>query len=281
MKIGTCIFVTDYSIGVCELAPALEERGFESLWVPEHTHIPVSCPPTLPDGEALPKEYSHILDPFVTLTAAAAVTDKLKLGTGICLVIERDTITTAKEAASLDHISDGRFFFGIGGGWNSAEMSHHGTVFETRFRKLREQVLAMKEIWTREEAEYHGEFVDFGPIWSWPKPVQDPHPPIILGGNSDFTRQRVVDFCEGWIPLAFLSDNIVQDYADLKDRAARAGRDTASISVSVYGPEPEIPTLESYAEAGIDRVILRLPPADRETVLPLLDEYRTSLDRFF
>ena len=133
--------MTDYSIGICELAQALEERVFESLWVPEHTHIPASCPPTLPDGEALPKEYSHSLDPFVTLTAAASGTNKLKLGTGICLVIERDTITTAKEAASLDHISDGRFFFGIGGGWNSAEMSHHGTVYETRFRKLREQVL--------------------------------------------------------------------------------------------------------------------------------------------
>src|SRR5947208_3345797 len=200
MHYGVCIFPTDYSIRIDELARAAEERGFESLFVTEHTHIPASRRTPFPGGTELPREYSHTLDPFVALTAAAAVTRTLKVGTGICLVIEHYPITLAKQVASLAFLSGGRFLFGIGGGWNAEEMENHGTAFKTRFRLLRERVLAMREIWTKDAAAFHGEFVRFDPIWSWPKPAQTPHPPILLGGESGYTLQRVVDFCDGWFP---------------------------------------------------------------------------------
>jgi len=196
MHHGVFIFPTDYSIRIDELARAAEERGFESLFVTEHTHIPTSRRSPFAGGGPLPKEYSHTLDPFIGLMAAAAATRTLKLGTGICLVIEHDPITLAKTIASLDLLSNGRFLFGIGAGWNAEEMENHHTVFKTRFRLLRERILAMKEIWTRDEAQYHGEFVNFDPIWSYPKPVQKPHPPVLLGGESGHTLQRVVDFCD-------------------------------------------------------------------------------------
>ena len=205
MDIGLCIFATDYAIRIDELARAAEDRGYESLFVPEHTHIPTSRRTPFPGGSELPREYSHTYDPFVSLMAAAAATRRLKVGTGICLIIERDTIVTAKEVASLDALSDGRFLFGIGGGWNAEEMENHGTVYRTRFARLREQVLAMKEIWTKDEASFHGEHVNFDPIWAWPKPAQKPHPPVLLGGESGHTIQRVVDFCEGWRRMARLT----------------------------------------------------------------------------
>ena len=239
--------------------------------MPEHTHIPKSRRSPWPGGPSLPKEYWHTHDPFVALATAAAVTTTLKVGTGICLVIERDPIITAKEVASLDFLSSGRFLFGIGGGWNAEEMENHGTDFKSRFRLLRERVLAMKEIWTKEEAEFHGEFVDFDPIWSYPKPVQRPHPPVLLGGESGYTLQRVVDFCEGWFPRG--RADVLSALADLKARAAKAGRDMKTISVSVFGAKPDPVTLESYAAAGITRALFGLPSADRETVLPLLDKY--------
>ena len=197
MHYGVFIFPTDYSIRIDELARAAEERGFESLFVTEHTHIPTSRRSPFAGGGPLPKEYAHTLDPFIGLTAAAAVTQRLKLGTGICLVVEHDPIVLAKTIASLDLLSNGRFLFGIGAGWNAEEMEHHGTVFKTRFRLLRERILAMREIWTKEAAEFHGEFVNFDPIWSYPKPVQKPHPPVLLGGESGHTLQRIVDFCDG------------------------------------------------------------------------------------
>ena len=184
MHIGVCIFATDYAIRIDELARETEARGFESLFVPEHTHIPVSRRTPFPGGGELPKEYSHTFDPFVSLMAAAAATTRLRIGTGICLIIERDTITLAKEVASLDLLSGGRFEFGIGGGWNAEEMEHHGTVYATRFKRLEEQVRALKEIWTKDEAEFHGRHVNFDKIWSWPKPAQKPHPPVLLGGES-------------------------------------------------------------------------------------------------
>ena len=184
MEFGAYMFCTDYSIRPDELAKLLEDRGFESMWVPEHTHIPASRQTPWPGGDDLPKMYWHTYDPFVALTAAAAATTTLKLGTGICLVIERDPIILAKEIASLDRLSNGRFLFGIGGGWNAEEMANHGTAYRTRWRRLREQVLAMKEIWTKDEAEFHGEFVNFDKIWSYPKPLQKPHPPIIMGGDG-------------------------------------------------------------------------------------------------
>ena len=273
MHIGVCMFATDYAIRVDELARAAEDRGYESLWVPEHTHIPTSRRTPFPGGAQLPKEYSHTLDPFVSLMAAAAATTRLRIGTGICLVIERDTITMAKEVASLDLLSGGRFEFGIGGGWNAEEMEHHGTTFKTRFKKLEEQVRAMTEIWTKEAAEFHGEHVNFDPIWSWPKPAQKPHPPVLLGGESSHTLQRVVDFCDGWFPRARAADRILTGLADLRERAAKARRDMKTISVSVFGAGPDEAALERYAEAGITRAILRLPSEGRDAVLPLLDQW--------
>ncbi|MBI2160695.1 MAG: LLM class F420-dependent oxidoreductase [Candidatus Rokubacteria bacterium] len=273
MHYGVLIFPTEYSIRIDELARAAEERGFESLFVTEHTHIPVSRRTPFPSGGELPREYSHTLDPFVALTAAAAATRTLKVGTGICLIIEHDPITTAKSVASLDLLSNGRFLFGIGAGWNAEEMENHGTAFKTRFRLLRERVLAMKEIWTKDAAAFHGEFVNFDPIWSWPKPVQKPHPPILLGGESGHTLERVVDFCDGWFPRGRAADKILPGLADLKARAARAGRDMTTISVSVFGATADEAVLATYAEARITRAILRLPSEPREAILPLLDRY--------
>ena len=182
MDFGATMFVTDYSMTPHDLAQALEARGFESYWAPEHSHIPASRASPWPGGAELPKQYYDVIDPFVCLTAAAAATKSLKLGTGVCLVIQRDTIQTAKEVASLDQISGGRFLFGAGGGWNAEEMADHGTEFKTRFKLMRERIAAMKEIWTQPKAEYHGELVDFPPMMAWPKPVQKPHPPVIVGG---------------------------------------------------------------------------------------------------
>ena len=177
-----------------------KQRGFESLFVCEHTHIPVSRRTPFPGGGELPKRYSHTHDPFVALSFAAAATRTLKLGTGIALMPQRDPIITAKSVASLDQLSGGRFIFAIGGGWNVEEMENHGARYDTRFKLLRERVLAMKALWTQEEAEFHGEFVNFDPVWLYPKPKQKPHPPILLGGETDHTLRRVVEFCDGWFP---------------------------------------------------------------------------------
>ena len=277
MEIGVSIFATDYAIRPDELARELEARGFESLWVPEHTHIPTSRATPFPTGGDLPQEYWHTHDPFVALMAAAAATERLKVATGICLVIERDTITLAKEVASLDALSDGRFLFGIGGGWNREEMEHHGTDYPTRFKKLEEQVRAMKTIWTEDEPEFHGDYVDFSPIWSWPKPAQKPHPPVFLGGGSKYTRQRVVDFCEGWVPIGFDVDGVLRGMADLERRAAEAGRDRSSIDVTVFGVRGGRDDVERLAAGGVDRAVLRLPSAGRDEVLPLLDRYAELL----
>src|SRR5436305_1302593 len=196
MKIGIAMFPTDYSITPSDLGQAVEERGFESLWFPEHTHIPTSRKSPWPGGPNLPDVYKQALDPFMALTAAAVATKRIKLATGICLVVERDPIHLAKHVASLDYLSGGRFIFGIGGGWNAEEMANHGTDFKKRWRVLRERVLAMKEIWTKEEAEFHGEFVNFDKIWCSPKPVQKPHPPIFMGGDGETTFDRVAEFCD-------------------------------------------------------------------------------------
>ncbi|MBI3628361.1 MAG: LLM class F420-dependent oxidoreductase [Candidatus Rokubacteria bacterium] len=274
MHYGVFIFNTDYAIRIDELARAAEQRGFESLFVPEHTHIPASRRTPFPGGGDLPKEYWHTLDPFVALSAAAAVTTTLKVGTGICLVIERDPIVTAKEVATLDRLSNGRFLFGVGAGWNAEEMENHGADFKSRFRLLRERILAMKEIWTKEEAEFHGEFVRFDKIWSHPKPAQRPHPPVLMGGENAYALQRVVDYCEGWFPRGRAGQEaILSALADLKARAARAGRDLRTISTTVFGAKPDPAVLARFAEAGFTRVLLGLPSADRDTVLPLLDKY--------
>jgi len=271
MQFGVSIFNTDYSIRIDELARALEARGFESLWLPEHTHIPKSRRSPWPGGPNLPKEYWHTLDPFVSLATAAAATTRLKLATGICLVIERDPITLAKEVASLDLLSNGRFLFGIGGGWNAEEMENHGTDFKKRWRVLRERVLAMKEIWTKDEAEFHGEFVNFDPIWAHPKPVQKPHPPIILGVNTPKARQRVVEYCDGWLPIAARAGDLVAGVADLRESAKRAGRDPNSLTVSVFAATPTEDALRGYQKAGVERVIFPLPSAGRDEIIPILD----------
>ena len=280
MDHGVVMFPTEYSMAPDELGRALEERGFESVWFPEHTHIPAIRRSPWPGGGDLPREYWSAYDPFVALMAVAGATKRLKLGTGICLVIERDPITTAKEVATLDRLSGGRVLFGIGGGWNAEEMENHGTVYKTRFARLREQVLAMKEIWTKDEAAFHGAHVNFDPIWAWPKPAQKPHPPVLLGGESGHTLQRVVDFCEGWFPRGRAHEVIASGMTDLKARAARAGRDMKTISVSVFGARPDEATLEGYQAAGVNRAILRLPSAGRDEILPLVDQWSKLVSRF-
>jgi len=277
MHIGVCIFPTDRSIRPDDLARELEARKFESLFVPEHTHIPTSRRSPFAGGAELPEEYKHTHDPFVSLAYAAAVTTRLKIGTGICLIIERDTITTAKSVASLDLMSGGRFQFGIGAGWNAEEMEHHGTVFKTRFKKLREQIRAVKEIWTKDVAEFHGEFVNFDPSWCWPKPAQKPHPPILLGGEGPNTLQRVVDLCNGWFPRGRNPELVLTALGDLKQRAAKAGRDMKTISVSAFAAPADRAVLDRFAAAGVTRSILRLPSEGRDKILPLLDQYAKLL----
>lgn len=276
MKTGVLIFATDYTIQMDELAKELEDRGFESLLVPEHTHIPASRESAWPGGADLPKEYSHTYDPFVALSFAAAATKTLKLGTGICLLPQRDTITTAKSVASLDRMSGGRFLFGIGGGWNVEEMQQHGTQYNERFAKMKEQVLAMKMLWSEEEAEFHGQHVNFEATWQHPKPLQTP-PPVILGGETDYTLRRVVDYCEGWLPRARHGFDAAENIARLKNIADEAGRDMSTLSVSVFGAPANQAILDSYCTAGIDRAILPLPSANRDKVLSILDSYTDLL----
>jgi probable F420-dependent oxidoreductase len=266
MRFGVAIFPTDYAIPMTELAPAAEQLGFESLWVAEHSHIPArrSTPP--PSGGELRKHYWHTLDPFVALTVAALSTRTLRIGTGICLVIERDPIHTAKEVASLDHVSDGRFIFGVGGGWNREEMADHGTDFSSRWKLLRERVEAMKAIWTQEVAEYHGELVDFGPMWAWPKPHQKPHPPIILGGSGPKILQRVVRYADGWMPNR---GEVVERLPELQRLAREAGR--GPIPVTCY-PKPGAEEIERLARAGVERCIYYVSPDGRDPALRDLEK---------
>jgi probable F420-dependent oxidoreductase len=277
MDFGVTMFPTRYSIGMVELARAVEERGFESLFVPEHTHIPVSRRSPWPGGPDLPDEYRETLDPFLALTAAAVVTERVLLGTGICLVVERDPITTAKEVATLDLLSGGRFLFGIGGGWNREEMENHGTDPVRRFAVMRERVLAMKEIWTRDEAEFHGEHVDFDPIWSWPKPAQRPHPPVLVAGNGPGTLERVLEYGDGWIPIPGRGAVALgEGTARLRELAAERG--SGPIPVTVFGARPEAGVLDHYAEAGVDRVLFRLPSVGEKEAFSLLDNYANLVE---
>ncbi len=270
---GVSMFPTDYAIQPVELAIAVEERGFESLFFPEHTHIPTSRKTPYPGGGELPKEYSHTHDPFVAFGAATAVTKKLKLAPGVCLVVERDPIVLAKEVASLDLISNGRVLFAIGGGWNVEEMANHGVDPKRRWKLVREKVLAIKEIWTKDAAEFHGELVKFDPIWSWPKPVQRPGPPIILGSQSKRVFERVVDYCDGWMPI----NNPVYDFSravkTLRETAARAGRKFESISLSIFGVGPREDDARKFIELGFGRIVFFLPPLARDAALPMLDRY--------
>jgi probable F420-dependent oxidoreductase len=276
VKYGISIFPTDYAIPVPELARAMEDLGFESVFFPEHTHIPASRRTPWPAGAPLPQEYWHTLDPFVAMTAAAAATRDLRVGTGICLVIERDPITTAKEVASVDHLSGGRVLFGIGGGWNREEMENHGTDPKRRWPLMRERVLAMKRIWTDDSAEFHGKHVDFDAIWSWPKPVQKPHPPVLIGGDGPRTLQRVIDYGDEWMPIAARSsDDLAGRIAELQQRARDAGR--GAIPVSLFGARARPEAIEKYAEAGVGRCVFALPPVATEEALSRLKHYAESV----
>jgi probable F420-dependent oxidoreductase len=266
VKFGVAIFPTDYAISMAELAPAAEQLGFESLWVAEHSHIPVSRLSPYPAGGELPRHYFHTMDPFVALTVAAMASKTIRLGTGICLLVERDPIHTAKETASLDLVSNGRFIFGVGGGWNREEMADHGTDFSTRWKLLREKVEAIKAIWTQEESEYHGEMVDFGPMWCWPKPVQKPHPPILLGGSGPRILERVVRYADGWMPNR---GNAIERIPELQEMARAAGR--GHIPVSYY-PKAVGSEIERLAEAGVERCIYYVPPDGRDQALAKLEE---------
>jgi probable F420-dependent oxidoreductase len=261
MEIGLAHFLTDYGMDPVELARKVEERGFESLFLPEHTHIPVSRDTPYPGGGELPREYSHTHDPFAALAAMAAVTDRIKLGTGVCLIIQRDPIVTAKEAATIDQLSGGRFMFGVGAGWNREEMENHGTDYRTRFTRMRESVEAIKAIWTEDEAEYHGKIVDFDPIWCWPKPVQKPHPPVLVGGLGKKVLDRVVQYGDEWIPNRVKSpEELGERIAELQRRAEAGGRDR--IPVTVFGAKPELRLLDRLRDAGVTRSLFYLQPGD-------------------
>jgi probable F420-dependent oxidoreductase len=274
MKFGVAIFPTDYGISMTELAPAAEQLGFESLWVAEHSHIPASRLSPWPGGAELPKMYWHCLDPFVALTAAAVASKSLLVATGICLVVQRDPIHTAKQVASVDNISGGRFLFGIGAGWNREEMADHGTEFDSRWKLMRERVEAMKAIWTEDAAEYHGEMVEFGPIWCWPKPVQIPHPPILLGGSGPNVLKRAVAYADGWMPNR--GDDIAR-IPELRELAAAAGR--GHISVSIY-PKADPAEVERAESAGVERCIYYVSPDGRDQALAQLEELAQLVRRF-
>jgi probable F420-dependent oxidoreductase len=272
MEIGVLQFSTDFGIRVDELARETESRGFESLFLPEHTHIPASRRSPWPGGPDLPREYWRTLDPFVALATAAAVTTKLRVGTGICLLTERDPIVTAKEVASIDFLSNGRMELAIGAGWNAEEMENHGTEFSKRFAVMSDRAKAIKTLWTEEEPEYHGPYVDFDPLWSYPKPVQKPNPPILIGGETIHTLRRVVEYGDGWFPRARGFDPL-SSIDRLRAVADEAGRDMKTISISVFGAPADPAVLDKYREAGITRAILTLPPATGDVVLPILDKY--------
>ena len=276
MHFGASMFLTDYSMTPADLAKALEARGFESLWAPEHSHIPLSRRSPWPGGAELPKQYYDVMDPFVTLTAAAAATTTLRIGTGVCLVNQRDPIQTAKLVASIDQISSGRFLFGIGVGWNAEEMEDHGTVFATRAKLVRERVEAMRAIWTETKPQYSGEFVNFGPMMTWPKPVQRPHPPVIVGGAFPHGARRAVRYGDGWIPLAGRPDqygDVFETVPKFRALMTEAGRDPGSCPVSIFGATDDIETLKRYRDLGILRVGVALPAAKEDVVLPILDRW--------
>jgi probable F420-dependent oxidoreductase len=276
---GVSYFPTDDAVEPAALARTLEERGFESMFVTEHTHIPANRETPYPIGEPLPREYWRIYDPFVSLAMAAAVTETLKLGTAICLVVERDPIATAKEVASLDRLSGGRFLFGVGAGWLLEEMRNHGTDPKRRFGILRERVEAMKEIWAGDEAEYHGKYVDFDPIVQFPKPVQKPHPPILVGGHGPTVFERVLGYGDEWFPNRMGDDDFMTGWiGELQERAKAEGRGSVPVSLQIPPREPE--RLERFEKAGVTRAVFMLRAGEPSEMERKLDQFTEAKDAY-
>jgi probable F420-dependent oxidoreductase len=279
MDFGISYFATDETIDPPTMARMVEERGFESLFFTEHTHIPASRDTPYPAGGELPREYWRTHDPFVSMMAAAAATERLKVGTAICLVVERDPIVTAKQVASVDVLSGGRVIFGVGAGWNVEEMANHRTDPSKRFGLLRERVEAMKAIWTEDEPSYHGKHVDFDPIWCWPKPLQKPHPPILVGGNGKTVYDRVIAYGDGWLPNRVGDDEkIIARVEKLQRLGAEAGRGKLPVSLQLPPREPAL--LQRYEEAGVERAIYMLPAADAGEVERKLDSFTASMREY-
>jgi len=256
MDFGAAMFFTDYSMAPDELGQALEARGFESLWAPEHSHIPASRATPFPQGGPLPKKYYDV-------------------ATGVCLVAQRDPIQTAKLVASLDRVSQGRFLFGIGGGWNAEEMADHGVAFNTRFASMRERVEAMRRIWMETTAEYHGAFVDFGPMMAWPKPVQTPHPPVLVGGAFPYAARRALRYGNGWVPHASRPQypDVTEFLPQFREMAEAARRALETVPVTVFGADADRDRLARYRERGVARVVVSLPSARGDEILPILDRW--------
>jgi probable F420-dependent oxidoreductase len=275
LKIGAVMFFTTDSMQPAALGRLLEERGFESLWVPEHTHIPSSRKTPYPAGGPLIRPYYEIMDPFLALNTAAAVTTRLKIGTGIALITQRDPIVTAKMISTIDQLSKGRFLFGVGNGWNQDEIENHGTDFASRHKLARERIEAMQAIWTQEEPEYHGEFVNFDKMKQWPKPYQRPHPPIIVGGAFPYAARRAIRYGDGWIPRAdrLEKDGIGVLIGKFREMATEAGRDPASLPITIFRAPPELDRLRYCEEIGIDRVVFSLPAEGRDALMPIIDRW--------
>jgi probable F420-dependent oxidoreductase len=282
MNFGATMYFTDYSMSPGELASALVQRGFESVWASEHSHLPKTDDTAHPGRDALPKVLGDVMDPFVTLTVAAMAEKTIKVGTGVCLVNQRDPIQTAKSVASLDHLSGGRFLFGVGNGWHREEMENHGTAFSTRHKLVRERVEAMRTIWTTDEAEYHGNFVNFGPMASSPKPVQKPYPPVIVGGAYPYAARRAVQYGDGWYALTGAKYGDEFDFIPkFQDMLKRAGRDptTCPITICLYPEEldahapDQVGMLKRYRDLGIARCIVGLSSDSPEANLVVLDRW--------
>ena len=271
MKLGLYLVLTETSLPITTLAREIEARGFDSIWVPEHSHIPTTGNTPYPGRGPVTRDFARTLDPFVTLAAAASVTTRLKLATGICLLIQRDTIHTAKTIATLDQLSGGRVLFGVGGGWNKPEMENHGTAYATRFAKLEEQLQALTAIWTEDEAEFHGAHVDFDPLWCWPKPVTKPHPPIYIGGETDHTLRRIVRFANGWLPRVRDAELVLSGIGRLRAFAREAGRAESEIAITAFAPPANKDALAPFRDAGAERAVLALADGNADDTLRRLD----------
>ena len=273
MEYGVSMFPTDYSIDPAELAVAAEERGFESLWFPEHSHIPLSRKSPWPGGAELPKQYYDCMDPFIALATAASVTKTINLCTGICLIIQRDVLQLAKEVATLDQLSKGRVILGIGAGWNAEEMADHGTAFETRMSLMEERVAALKIIWTESKPEFSGKFVNFEPMMTWPKPIQKPHPQILVGGGFPHAAKRAISYGDGWMPIGGRGWDVVETLPKFRQMAAEAGRNPDDLGITIFGATDDAAMLKGYRDASVNRTVFSLPSASRDEILPLLDQY--------